>query len=182
MEQGPYVMLVDCVSLVPVLHCESEIYMPRSDYAKLMRKSNKIHGAGGDAPRIDMDTLRASARAADLTDKPRSKRSQQSTEPTSPMDSTKPLPQQHHQGSFQVVTMIPQTVSSNPPEPSRVSSQQHTLQQTMSQSSGSMSVPPPPWATAVPPPATRGYAPDQLQHQSFIRSSQHSAVTQPSPR
>lgn len=153
-------------------------------YAKLMRKSNKIHGTGGDAPRIDMDTLRASARAADLTDKPRSKRSQQSAEPTSPMESTKPLPQQHHQGSFQVVAMMPPSnLASNPPhaEPSRVPSQ-HTIQ-TMPQSTSSMSVPPPPWATAVPPPAaTRGYAPDQLQHQSFIRSSQHSAVSHTSPR
>lgn len=160
------------------------LILPCLDYAKLMRKSNKIHGAGGDAPRIDMDTLRASARAADLTDKPRSKRSQQSAEPTSPMESAKPLPQQHHQGSFQVVAMIPQTLAaSNPPhsETSRVQPQ-HTIQ-AMPQSTSSMAVPPPPWATAVPPAATRTYAPDQLQHQSFIRSSQqHATVTHTSPR
>jgi len=141
-----------------------------------MRKSTKIHGAGGDAPRIDMDTLRASARAADLTDKPRSKRSQQPDEPMSPMDTAKPLPQQHHQSSFQVVAMIPQNLTTNPPhpEPSRLPSQ-HALQ-AIPQNAGSMPVPPPPWATPVPPPAaTRGYPPDQLQHQSFIRSSQHTS-------
>jgi hypothetical protein len=182
MEQGHCAMLVDCVSLVLFYFRISDFTTTRPDYAKLIRRNNKIHGNGGDAPRIDMDTLRASARAADLTDKPRSKRSQQSAEPTSPMESAKPLPQQHHQGSFQVVTMMPQNLASNTPqsEPSRVPSQ-HTIQ-TMPQSTSSMPVPPPPWATVPSPAATRGYAPDQLQHQSFIRSSQHSAVTNTSPR
>ena len=37
-----------------------------TDYAKLMRKRDKaLGGAGGEAPRIDMDTLRASARASE---------------------------------------------------------------------------------------------------------------------
>jgi hypothetical protein len=182
MEQERYVMPVDCVSFVYLVFCISDLPLRRLDYAKLMRKSNKLHGAGGDAPRIDMDTLRASARAADLSDKPRSKRSQQSDEPTSPMESAKPLPQQHHQGSFQVVPMLPQnlTPSTPHPEPSRVPAQ-HTIQ-AMSQST-SIPVPPPPWATTVPPPsaAARGYAPDQLQHQSFIRSSQHTTINT-SPR
>src|ERR1700720_4010771 len=38
----------------------------RTDYAKLMRKRDKQIAAEEQAPRIDMETLRASARAADL--------------------------------------------------------------------------------------------------------------------
>lgn len=151
-----------------------------------MRKNNKLH-ANGEAPRIDMETLRASARAADLADKPRSKqapRAQQSVEPASPPDVGKPLPQQHHQGSFQVVTMAPQELTLTPahPDATRVRSQQPL--QAMPQNPSSMSAPPPPWATSTPSSVTgaRGYAPDQLQHQSFMRTSQNSVANTTSPR
>ncbi|RDB26357.1 hypothetical protein Hypma_006747 [Hypsizygus marmoreus] len=145
-------------------------------YAKLQRKMDKTVGPNGEVPRIDMETLRASARAADLADKShgRSKRSQPSIEPISPMESGKPLPQQHHQGSFQLIPMMPQDPSSSAhAEPNRVSSQPH---QGMAQS-GSMAAPAPPWQTNVPSsaPGTRSYAPDQLQHQSFMRTSHHTS-------
>lgn len=185
---------IACVLLRFRPHCRNLNEFPdMTDYAKLMRKRDKA-GGNGDAPRIDMDTLRASARAADLADKSHSRskasRSQQSIEPTSPMEPGKPLPQQHHQGSFQLVQMMPQDLAPPPPhpEPIRVpppQQQQHS-HQSMPQSASSLSAaPPPPWATNVPSSSAggaRGYAPDQLQHQSFMRTSQHPTATHTSPR
>ena len=155
-----------------------------------MRKREKTHGSSGDAPRIDMDTLRASARAADLADKTHSRSSKQQasqphhmSESTSPVDHAK-QPPQHHQGSFQLVSMM--TSGSNTSAPSEASPVQvQQPQQVMPPpSSGSMSVPPPPWATSAPPSLSggRGYAPDQLQHQSFMRTSQHGKSNHTSPR
>ncbi|KAG6900832.1 hypothetical protein C0993_000151 [Termitomyces sp. T159_Od127] len=138
-------------------------------YAKLQRKREKQAGPNGEVARIDMETLRASARAAEI-DKTQSRskngRSQQSNESTSPMESGKPLPQQHHQSSFQLVPMVitQETVSVPPPPPPPPPSQQQ--QPTMG------SAPTPPWQTSVQSPSTvRAYAPDQLQHQSFMRTS-----------
>ncbi|KAG5647330.1 hypothetical protein DXG03_000398 [Asterophora parasitica] len=160
---------------------------PKSKYRKrsLQRKRDKMAGPDGEAPRIDMETLRASARAADIADKSHSRpkhgsRSQQSA-PTSPMETGKPLPQQHHQGSFQLVTMMPPEPSSSA-DPARVVQQQpppHGLQQQP----GAMGVPAPPWTTSAQPsgPASRGYAPEQLQHQSFLRTS-HQPTNHTSPR
>jgi len=158
-----------------------------SDYAKLMRKRDKAFGpAAADAPRIDMDTLRASARAADLSDKPHGRSSkqsasqsqsqpQQANETTSPTESGKQLPQ-HHQGSFQLVPVIPP--SSNAPPPG---SDMGSRQVMSAPNSAPMPVPPPPWATPASS-GGRGYAPDQLQHQSFIRTSQHATSNGTSPR
>lgn len=184
---------IACVLLRFHPHCRNLNEFPdMTDYAKLMRKRDKA-GGNGDAPRIDMDTLRASVRAADLADKSHSRskasRSQQSIEPTSPMEPGKPLPQQHHQGSFQLVQMMPQDLAPPPPhpEPIRVPppQQQHS-HPSMPQSTSSLSAaPPPPWATNVPSSSAggaRGYAPDQLQHQSFMRTSQHPTATHTSPR
>ncbi|GLB40279.1 putative zinc finger binding to DNA consensus sequence [AT]GATA[AG] [Lyophyllum shimeji] len=155
-------------------------------YAKLQRKREKQAGPNGEAPRIDMETLRASARAADVGEKSsRSKhsaRSQPSNDPTSPNDTGKSLPQQHHQGSFQLVPMMPPETSSAPTDSGRVSSQQPPPQPHQGMQP-SMSVPAPPWATSVPSsaPAARSYAPDQLQHQSFMRTS-HQTTNHTSPR
>lgn len=144
------------------------------DYAKLQRKREKQAGPNGEVTRIDMETLRASARAAEI-DKAQSRtkngRSQQSNESTSPMEPGKPLPQQHHQGSFQLVPMVvaTETVSAPPPPPPPPPSQQQQ-QPTM------VSAPTPPWQASVqqqPPSTVRAYAPDQLQHQSFMRTSHH---------
>ncbi|KAF8071798.1 hypothetical protein FPV67DRAFT_1747001 [Lyophyllum atratum] len=154
-------------------------------YAKLQRKRDKQAGPNGEAPRIDMETLRASARAADVADKSHSRskhnsRSQQSTEPTSPLETGKPLPQQHHQGSFQLAIMPPDPPSSASTDSGRVPSQQQPHQGMQSP----MSVPAPPWSNSVQSstPAARGYAPDHLQHQSFMRTSHPTTNHNTSPR
>ncbi|KAG6857391.1 hypothetical protein H0H87_004753 [Tephrocybe sp. NHM501043] len=139
-------------------------------YAKLQRKRDKA-GPNGELPRIDMETLRASARAAEISDKSsRSKntsaRSQQSIEPTSPMDTGKPLPQQHHQGSFQLVPMVQE-----PAPPLHSDAPRATSQQQATTIGGA---PTPPWSASVqpqPPSNIRAYAPEQLQHQSFMRTA-----------
>lgn len=149
-------------------------------YAKLMRKRMQLSGPGQPVPQIDMETLRASARAADQErtlqraadgEKPKlSSKPIHTDEPPSPMDNAnannKPLPaptpqHQHHQGAFQVVAMIP------PAEPSPV--------QQISPSSASGGPPPTsPWSTHAAMNG-RGYkSSDPIQHQSFLRTSQAS--------
>ena len=135
-----------------------------------MRKRDK-NGANGEVPHIDLETLRASARAADIAtaekahSRKQGSRSHQS-EPASPMNAVK-QPPQHHEGSFQLVNMAPDPSSSA--ETSRVPAQQ---QPSMTQSSSA------PWSTTSvpPPPAARTYAQQQpdhnIQQQSFMRSSQ----------
>jgi hypothetical protein len=148
----------------------------RLDYAKLQRKRDKMAGPNGEAPRIDLETLRASARAADMDKNQRKASRSQPSEPTSPSEAGKPLPQQHHQGSFQLIPMMPPPQESAPPptvaasEPNRAPShpQQHPPpHQGMPQNMVGAIPPPPPWSTAPP---QRGYAPEQLQHQSFLRT------------
>ena len=146
-----------------------------------MRKRDK-NGANGEAPHIDLETLRASARAADIAtaekahSRKQGSRSHQS-EPGSPMNAVK-QPPQHHEGSFQLVNMAPDPSSSTMstdtnrvPPPTMAQQQQ---QPTMTQSGSA------PWSnTAVPPTATRNYAqPDHnnIQQQSFMRSSQHPSI------
>jgi hypothetical protein len=151
-----------------------------------MRKREKAHGSNGDVPRIDMDTLRASARAADLADKTHSRSSKQQASQSNHMsDSSSPVehakqPPQHHQGSFQLVPMMT-SGPTVPPEAGPIQVQQ--AQQVMAPpNSASMTVPPSPWATPAPPVSGgRGYAPDQLQHQSFMRTSQHAKSNHTSP-
>ena len=151
------------------------------DYAKLMRKRDK-NGANGEVPHIDLETLRASARAADIAtaekahSRKQGSRSHQS-EPASPMNAVKQQPPQHHEGSFQLVNMAPDPSSSTmSSDTSRVPPPTLAQQQpSMTQSSSA------PWSTnAVPPPtATRTYAqPDHnnIQQQSFMRSSQHPSI------
>lgn len=137
-----------------------------------MRKRDK-NGANGEVPHIDLETLRASARAADIAtaEKAQSRkqvsRSHQS-EPASPMNAVK-QPPQHHEGSFQLVNMAPDPSSSAmSTDTSRVPPPTLAQQQpSMTQSSSA------PWSTTSVP-ATRTYAqPDHnIQQQSFMRSSQ----------
>ncbi len=157
------------------------------DYAKLMRKRDKTDPTG-QTPRIDLETLRASARAAESSEKARSKH-KTVVEPSSPGD-TKPNPQQHHQGSFQLMNVMaqePTPMSSEPnrtiPPPQVSQAPPPPVQPTSS------TLPVPPWATPVqaqslpsasaPPSAHgRGYPQEHLQHQSFMRTSQHSSAAQ----
>jgi hypothetical protein len=168
-----------------------------------MRKRDKALGPGNaDVPNIDMDTLRASTRANDIIDKNISRTSKQSTsqsqsadESTSPTEHAKQLPphpppplqqqqhhhHHHHQGSFQ---LVPVMTTNGPPPNSDIGNRVHGQQgQSVitSQNTGSMSVPPPPWATSASP-GGRGYAPDQIQHQSFMRTSHHPTPNGTSPR
>lgn len=151
-----------------------------------MRKRDKQIAAEGQAPRIDMETLRASARAADL-DKSHSRAQAQSSNshaPQSQMSNTATPPldngnQSHHQGSFQVVNMGP----GHPPSATSTHAPAHP-QQPMGPSNGApIPVPQPPWSGHGAHKG-RGYAPgaDQLQQSSFMRTSQHSGSSNASPR
>ncbi|KAJ7158601.1 GATA-4/5/6 transcription factor [Mycena filopes] len=141
-------------------------------YAKLMRKREKEGGTPG---QIDMDTLRASARA-DQAEKSSARANKaaaaaggnaSSSSKTAASNSTQPPapppPLSHHEGSFQL-TLAPSL------SPSEVQAQMGARAH----------VPPPPpptaWATQ------RAYAPEQLQHQSFLRTSQAVGGGQASPR
>ncbi|KAH9481597.1 GATA zinc finger domain-containing protein 10 [Psilocybe cubensis] len=144
-------------------------------YAKLMRKRDK-NGANGEAPQIDMETLRASARAAEIDKPSRSKQAQSRShpsEPASPAEVKQQTPQQHHQSTFQLMNMMAPTTEQS----SSTMSSESSRAPPPPQSHNSMpppSLPPqPPWSTSSTP---RLYAaPEHLQHQSFIRGSQHSA-------
>lgn len=176
-------------TLTRLAHCvTSRIF--NLDYAKLMRKRDK-NGANGEVPHIDLETLRASARAADIAtaekahSRKQGSRSHQS-EPASPMNAVKQQPPQHHEGSFQLVNMTPDPSSSTmSSDTSRVPpptlAQQQQQQPSMTQTSSA------PWSTNVVPPSTaaRTYAqPDHnnIQQQSFMRSSQHPSINHASTR
>ncbi|KAJ7773459.1 GATA-4/5/6 transcription factor [Mycena metata] len=133
-------------------------------YAKLMRKREKEGGTS----QIDMDTLRASARA-DQAEKSSARANKQaaaankasfnsgSSNGAAASDSAQPPPPppplSHHEGSFQL-TLAPSL------SPSEVQAQMGARAH----------VPPPPPPTAWAP--QRAYAPEQLQHQSFLRTPQ----------
>jgi hypothetical protein len=156
-------------------------------YAKLMRKREKEAGANGGTPAaIDMDTLRASARAEQGEKSSRKAAQQQHQHPPPPPAPSEsggqapdpaPLPpppvmttQAHHEGSFQLTLATTTTLS-----PSEVQAQMHA-----------QPPPPPPPTTAITW-ATQGYAPQQLelqhQHQSsFLRTPQIVGPGQASPR
>ena len=150
-----------------------------------MRKRDK-NGPNGEVPHIDLETLRASARAADIAtaEKTHSRSAKQNSrphqlEPASPMNVAKQQPQ-HHEGSFQLVNMIASDPSSSTmsTDTSRVPS---TLTQQPSMAQPNTALPPPPWSTNPAPPAgpgARAYAqPDHnIQQQSFMRSSQHPSI------
>ncbi|KAJ7261808.1 hypothetical protein B0H12DRAFT_337510 [Mycena haematopus] len=147
-------------------------------YAKLMRKREKEAGANGGAPvAIDMDTLRASARAEQGEKSSRKAAQQQHTTVSASSDGAQdppappppPTTQAHHEGSFQL-TLATTTLS-----PSEVQAQMHAQP------------PPPPAPGASATWATQGYAPKQLelqhQHQSsFLRTPQIVGAGQASPR
>jgi hypothetical protein len=151
------------------------------DYAKLMRKRDKTLVPGtNDAPRIDMDTLRASARAnevmVDHQNRPSKPTSQsppsQEDGSMSPGDHGKRPPQptqQPHQGSFQVVSVMASGPGAPPPG-SDISARVHGQPGVLPPNGATVSVPAPPWVTTTVN-GGRGYAPDQLQHQSFMRTS-----------
>ncbi len=154
-----------CITLLPHLFFST-------DYAKLMRKQERHHGAN--APGIDMETLRASARAADqdkvraAANKQAAKRKAEGGDGSPEQKPTaQPLPaQSHHQGSFQVMPPPP----SGPPQPQPQPAQPPPTQQQMTPQS-QQAVPPPPWATNG-----RAYAPEQMppsSSQSFIRTPSH---------
>ncbi|KAK0480087.1 hypothetical protein IW261DRAFT_1476042 [Armillaria novae-zelandiae] len=136
-------------------------------YAKLMRKQDKQHN-GAEPPRIDMDTLRASARAAEQ-DKSHSRsakhQARRKTEPESPIERPSTSQQaQHHQSTFQLVPVAPAQEQSPISDTSRLSSQPsiHPPPPAVT----SMAAPPPPWATN-----SRAYSSDQMQPQSFVRTA-----------
>lgn len=152
------------------------------DYAKLMRKRDKQIATEGQAPRIDMETLRASARAAEA-EKSHARAQAQGGPSTSkaPGGITPPIgggeqsqsqSQSHHQGSFQVVNMGP-----GGPSPS-----QHQPQV------GGVAPPPSNWSAHVGNGKGRGgYPPppemqQQHSHSSFMRTSQHAGSRGASPR
>ncbi|PPQ75254.1 hypothetical protein CVT24_007432 [Panaeolus cyanescens] len=159
-------------------------------YAKLMRKRDKA-GPNGEPQHIDLETLRASARAAETADKASRSNKQSSSrshqpEPASPMDSVKQTPQlQHHQGSFQLVNMMapdPTSTSSIPTPQQQPAQPPQTSQQQQQQPQQTQPPPQAPptsitpsqtqWATA-PPPSRMYSSNDHIQHQSFMRTSQH---------
>ena len=118
-----------------------------TDYAKLMRKHNKT--GNGEIPQIDLETLRASTRAADIAEKGRNTSSKQAESSSSTSSkannkiqqnssdtnaeagtpgTTTPAPSQTHQGSFQLVNMMQEHHPTqnhghaHPPNPSSSSS------------------------------------------------------------
>ncbi|EGO25060.1 GATA-4/5/6 transcription factor [Serpula lacrymans var. lacrymans S7.9] len=162
-------------------------------YAKLVRKRDKAIGADGQAARIDMETLRASARASELAgDKSRAQNQTNASTTAASTATTEPetkqaMPLSHHQGSFQVIP-IGQTNGSSTgnSQPSHQHHQHHAShhhhQQNISPAhDATLPVPPPPpWTVSTPAGANRNYASDQLQHQSFMRTS-HSVSSGASP-
>lgn len=134
-----------------------------------MRKREKEHNGSGTAPQIDMDTLRASARA-DMAQKSAGKsltRKHAATPapaPAPPQQQDPPPPPPvaaHYEGSFQLT-------SATALSPSEVQAQMAHAPH------------PPPTTAWAGSGAQRAYAPEQLQHQSFMRTPQ--IVGQASPR
>ncbi|KAH7868397.1 uncharacterized protein C8R40DRAFT_842459 [Lentinula edodes] len=130
-------------------------------YAKLMRKQAKLQN-GEPPPKIDLDTLKASTKAAEA------ERNAKADENTAPGSTP-----QHHQGSFQVMSVMSPVEAQNSPttssDPNRLPAHHQTILPPPT-GSGSMHPPPPPWAAANIP---RAFTPsDQFQSQSFIRTNQ----------
>ncbi|KAI5892900.1 uncharacterized protein SCHCODRAFT_02627445 [Schizophyllum commune H4-8] len=112
-------------------------------YAKLMRKRSKLNN--GEAPHIDLETLRASARAADVSDKfarPKTASKQAREEKEKEAEALK-----NHQSSFQVPLSGPTQVGLSPTQaPMSVS------QGPLSASQGSQGSVHSPQVTLNPPP------------------------------
>lgn len=155
-----------------------------------MRKQNKTSGSG-DSPHIDLETLRASTRAADIAEKGRntsskqtessssssktnSKPQQNSSETTAEANTSgtaTPAPSQTHQGSFQLMNMMA------PPQENH-SSQNHGHGHPPKQSSSSSSVPTPMPGDSRP---TSQHASTPQLHAPPLPSSAHSHHPQPHP-
>ncbi|KAM6504327.1 hypothetical protein JOM56_001270 [Amanita muscaria] len=164
-------------------------------YAKLMRKKEK--SGSGNSEQISLEDLRASARSGDM-EKNRSKapRTQQSSDSPSHEDGNKqvnqqqqahqpPSQQQHHQGSFQVMSLGPESSGSDTTNHMQATASQQTMSipshswpAPASSSSAPTNIPHPSHVNA----SAARYAPDQFQHQSFMRSSQPVVIPQASPR
>jgi hypothetical protein len=163
-----------------------------SDYAKLQRKRDKMAGPDGEAPPIDLETLRASARAAEASKEGsrgnKGSRSQQTNGQLSPVESEK---QSSHTGSFQLIPVTPSGVQESASvtltEPHRIPPPSQVTQ--MSQQNGVPgSVPPPPWPTtamgSLPPTSSsinRGYSTAAPEPLSFLRTP-HSITADTSTR
>ncbi|KAJ8503403.1 hypothetical protein ONZ45_g10896 [Pleurotus djamor] len=151
-------------------------------YAKLMRKREKQHGNNPDAPRIDMETLRASARAADA-DKQASRSEKRNSQGEGDSgDTSKPQNPNStgsgnggHQGSFQVMQVSTSNELGGRMQGDHVSSahQQQSSLPTPATASNNHP-PPPPWETSSSASApARAYPLQDITHQSFLRSTEH---------
>jgi hypothetical protein len=156
------------------------------DYAKLMRKQSKQSASqnGEPPPKIDMDMLKASTRAAEAEKNAAGGGKSISDENTAPdgMGGAN-----HHQGSFHVSVLSPaeaqgqgsptMATPTSASDPSRLPAHHQTiLPPPPANGSGSMHPPPPPWAANV----TRNFAaaaapppPDPFSSQSFMRTVNH---------
>ncbi|KAF9068974.1 hypothetical protein BDP27DRAFT_1402890 [Rhodocollybia butyracea] len=131
-------------------------------YAKLMRKQSKANTqAGAPPPKIDLDTLKASTKAAEAE-------KAKTDENTAPGGATP----HHHQSSFQVMTVmspVESQSSTTPSDPGRLPAHHQTiLPPPTNGTTGSMHPPPPPWAVNVQRTWTSS---EQLQSQSFMRTA-----------
>lgn len=130
-----------------------------------MRKQAKLSGnQGGEVlPKIDMETLKASTKAAEA-EKGIVKADAENSVP-----STSAPPPQHHQGSFQVMSIVSPidgqgSTTATPSDPTRLPAHHQTI--LPPPANAAMHPPPPPWVT-------RTYTPsDQFQSQSFMRTNQ----------
>lgn len=171
---GRYAMLVVCVCLSAL---SPALYLLFLDYAKLVRKHIQLAEPGAPPPQIDMETLRASARAADQEKSNARAKQMRAHDHVLPLHDTKVLPQEHHQGSFQIITTVP----ADPPPPlegmNHIQPQSQVQPPTQQSPLNSNGISPVPWGGHQSQPQAsnglRGYPnSDQVQHQSFMRSSQ----------
>jgi hypothetical protein len=189
MGQEPCVMHVGYVSSHSLVGLYSNYSHPRiTDYAKLMRKRDKAAGPDGKAPSIDLETLRASTRMADNSNRDANNRNSNTSSgnnnnnhngnsgpteakppPSSPSqrsDSARPSPAVSKAGPPQSpVSPATSTYHPNPSGPGVPPQQQSSHAPQM--------MPPPPMAPgtgdATPPTwhAARGYP---AKHGSFMRA------------
>ncbi|KAF8643234.1 hypothetical protein AX16_009123 [Volvariella volvacea WC 439] len=149
-------------------------------YAKLMRKRDR--NANGELPKIDLETLRASARAAD--NKSQSRQHQQTIIHHSQDASNPPMDPKHGSQHSFVVAMVQDTPPAAPPPPPPESNRVHQPSAPPPQHHpmATSSIPPQPtshWGSA---PASRTYSAHEPIQQSFIRNSQHAPPVQASSR
>ncbi|KAJ3785384.1 hypothetical protein GGU10DRAFT_434588 [Lentinula aff. detonsa] len=135
-------------------------------YAKLMRKQAKLQN-GEPPPKIDLDTLKASTKAAEA------ERNAKADENSAPGSTP-----QHHQGSFQIMSVMSpvetQSSSTASSDPSRLPAHHQTILPPPT-GSGTMHPPPPPWAAANGP---RAFTPsDQFQSLASLRKTKNRHIS-----